>query len=212
MGNKVVIFIGGVIVALLAAHLIQNSSPSGALIYSEREDSTAYAYTLNDWIRGFFGIQGVFFPTGSCMEIPTGLFNEIVFRSISVTEDVSTKGTERVSTVMFGFEEDTLGALEMAHGNVALGGGAEDSYINLIAIAPVRIPKMTRHSYIELSLFGKSGDLFYVTRGQVRTPIIFCDFTSQNGQAICNCEAGRTFDYGSMKVGGHIQEGFRLDR
>ncbi|RMD58146.1 hypothetical protein D6825_01855 [Candidatus Woesearchaeota archaeon] len=165
-----------------------------------------YALTLNDVIRDFFNVHAVSFPQGECTQIPIGLYNNIAYRPISVTEDFTTTGEqERSSTTMYGFEEDTVGALELVKGKRSIPG-KEDGYISIVSERPVRIPKLTRVGYIEMTLFGEIGDLFYVTKGSLRTPVLLCEFEKTGDGSSCKCTIRKTYDYGAGKVGVRYSE------
>lgn len=217
MENKVVILVGFVSLIAVAALLIQSYAPTGAIVDSQPSQGAQAAMTLNDVVRDFFRVRGVVFPKGSCMEIPTELYNNLAFRPVSYRDfvapvrsnTVQTQSEERSSTIMYRFEATHVGALELVHGNIAVNSETEDSFINIISETPAHIPKLTRVAHVELSLFGTSEDLFYITRGTLRTPALLCDFVVEDNGVVCECQPGRTYDYAAAKVGLRIAEPLR---
>lgn len=156
------------------------------------KDAT-YAYTLNDWLMDFYNIYGIQFPEGVCTEVAQDLYNELAFDPTTVTEDFSTKGRNRISSIMYGIEENVVGSLEMIHGiGVIQEDNVIDSKIYLTADAVVKIPKFTRISHIELVLNGVTlgRNFFEVKSGRIETPTLHCEFFTKNNQIICDCSTG----------------------
>ena len=184
---------------------------TGAASYRyDGEERSTYAYTLNDWVRGFFQVESIVFPPGSCTSVVEEIYGNMAFKPLSATEDLSTHGRERTSSVMFGFEGDAIGALEMIYGKNLINMDGIDSSLNLIGEAPVRLPKLTRVANVELSLYGVSRDKLYVTEGALVLPTLQCRFVVEDGRAVCDCNRiERTYDYAAKKVGVGIYNNVR---
>ena len=160
------------------------------------EKPERYAKTLENWIDEFFHIDGIIFPNGPCPEIARELLEDCVKKKLKVTEDFTTIGTQRVSSVLFGIEQEFVGALEMIQGKELLKDKGVDSGLNLWVEAVVRLPKFSRASEIEVSLLGTTKDKFYVQKGNFSTPLLLCGFTAlPDGTSECSCETGRRYEY-----------------
>lgn len=189
------------IILLLAMFRPSTLTGKAAYKYSGEERQN-FAFNLNDWVRGFFQVEGLRFPNHPCTNVARELYENVALQTLSVTEDFSTHGKERVASIMFGKESERVGALELLYGKTLLGRTGEDSAVNLIAETPARIPKLTRVSNVELSLYGVRQPLWvYVTSGRLRTPTLQCEFSVEDDGVSCSCEHGRTYDYAAKKVG-----------
>lgn len=171
-------------------------SVTGSSHIQFEEKPERYAKTLENWIDEFFHIDGIIFPEGYCPEIAKELLENCVKKKLKVTEDFSTIGQQRVSSVLFGIEQEFVGALEMIQGKDLLKDEGVESGLNLWVEAIVRLPKFSRASEIEVSLLGATKDKFYVQRGNFSTPLLICGFTAlPNGESECSCETGRRYEY-----------------
>jgi hypothetical protein len=171
-------------------------TPTGQLIYTPPyKESQDFSYSLDDWVNGFFRIRGLKWPKGSCTDVANQLFDFVIYSHLTVTEDFSTFGPERMSNVVYGLEQEHAGAIEMIYGKDLLKDYPGDSALHLYAESVVRIPHVDRASEMHLNLFGYSEDYFYVTHGRIVTPTLECDFTSKEGVATCECKYSHTAEY-----------------
>ena len=171
-------------------------TPTGQLIYTPPyKESQDFSYTLDDWVNGFFEVRGVKWPKGSCTGVGKQLYDFLAHNHLTVTEDFSTFGPERMSNVVFGLEQEHAGAMEMIYGKDLLKGYPGDSALHVYAESVVRIPHVDRASEMHLHLFGYSEDYFYITHGNLVTPTLKCTFTSHEGIANCECQYEHTAEY-----------------
>lgn len=170
---------------------------TGNIVYKPpyREDLKFHSYSMGDWVNGFYQIRGIVWPKGSCTKVAQDLYDFLANNHMTVSEDFSTFGDERVSNLVFGIEQEHAGAVEMVHGEDLLKGYPGDSAMHVYAESVVRIPHMDRASEIHLNLFGYAEDYLYVTYGKIVTPTLTCEFTSQEGVAQCDCTYEQTTEY-----------------
>ncbi len=191
------------LIAVLLAIVTFPANITGSAAYAyEGEERNTYAYTLNDWVRGFFQSEGIALPKGECMHVLGDIYNQIAFKPLSGTEDISTHGKNRFSSVMWYIEESMVGALEMIYSKKLSGNGA-DSVIHIIAEVPSRVPKISRTSKIEMHLLGTNSDQVYITHGSFSMPIMSCEFNiGDDGFADCECTSKDPGEYAAGKIGG----------
>jgi len=171
-------------------------TPTGGLVYTPPyKEEGVYSYTLGDWVNGFYQVRGLVWPRSACTMVAKELYDSVATAHLTVSEDISTFGEERMSNIMFGIEQEKAGAVEMIYGNGLLNKYPGDSAMHVYVESVVRIPHVDRASQIHLNLFGYSEDYFYITYGKIITPTITCEFTSEDGLATCNCTYGLTTDY-----------------
>lgn len=187
--------------------------PTGNTHIQFQENPSRFAYTLENWMNNFFEIDGITFPKGYCANIAKELLSTQIKKKLQVTEDFTTTGSQRVSTRMFGIDQEYVGALEMIYGKELVNKNTTesilkkyhveiinkdeiDSVLNFWSETIVKLPHLERTTEIEVTLFGVSKDKFKVTLGRLTTPILDCLFiTKEDGSADCNCKIKRTHDY-----------------
>lgn len=156
------------------------------------------AYNLGTWIEKFFGTKNAVFPKGACAQVAEELLNDKLNDIVVVTEGFSSTGPQRISTVMFGIEQDFIGALDMIYGDDLVAREGSDVLLDLWVEAIVRLPKTTKTTHLSIFLFGKKeGNVIHIQEGEVSTPISKCNFDITEGEYKSTCEVGRTHEYPS---------------
>ncbi len=186
------------VIAFIATIIIvapTNLTGSGHIIIHEEKPSS-YAYTLRDWVYKFFQTEGVVFPTGTCSDITREFLSQFLQKGPSVTEKFATTGIQRVQSLLFGIEQEFVGAIEMVHGKDLVEQQGSDSILNLWVEGVVRLPKLSRASEMEITIYGEAKDMFYVKKGRFSTPMIECNFTAlHDGTSDCKCSTEKTYHY-----------------
>lgn len=184
---------------LLIILLLSNkpSIPTGGVQLNIQEDiKIAHAYSLNDWINKFFDTNGIVFSKGTCSDVAQDLLRLSLNERLQVTEQFTTQGNQKVSSLMFGIKQEFVGALEMIYGKDLVKKEDSDSLLNFWSEAIVRLPRLERTTEIEVTLYGNSKDKFYVNHGKFTTPMIECDFSfDEFEKEVCNCRTERTHEY-----------------
>ena len=99
-------------------HSTESVTGSSHIQFEEKPER--YAKTLENWADDFFHIDGIIFPKGVCPEIAKELLEQNIKKSPVVTEDFTTTGSQKICSLMFGFEQEFIGALEMIYGQSLL--------------------------------------------------------------------------------------------
>jgi len=161
------------------------------------QEQSRYAKTLQNWIHEFYDINGIIFPKGSCTETAKGLLENCLTKRLQVTEDFTTTGPQRVSSLMFGIEQEFVGVAEMIYGKDLVDKENCDTVLNYWVEEVVRLPKLSRASEIEATFYGSIVDnQFYVKNGKFTTPMIECFFEARpDGSSDCTCKTGRRHEY-----------------
>lgn len=186
------------VIAFIATILITapRTMTGGSHISIYEEKPSTYAYKLKDWVYNFFQIENAVFPTGTCADITKEFLTEFLEKGPSVTEKFTTTGSQRVQSLLFGIEQEFVGAIEMIHGKNLVDREDSDSILNLWVEGVVRLPKLSRASELEVTIYGEASDHFYVKSGKFSTPMLECNFFAlPNGASECKCETGRTYEY-----------------
>ncbi len=153
-------------------------------------------YTLGTWAQKFFKTSKSVFPEGACAQVAEELIYDQLNSYLVVTEDFTTHGPQRISTMMFGIRQDFIGAMEMVYGKDLIDREDSDIVLDIWVEAIVRLPKTTRTTQIEITLFGKKvGDTIVIKAGSVDTPIMKCNFDTANVTTLESCKIERSYTY-----------------
>lgn len=175
---------------------LKMSDPTGNIVAPQFERPTTYAYNLNHWMQDFFGVPSASFPECACTDIAKEIGQILEKQALQVTEDFTTHGPQRVSSVVFGIEQEFAGGLEMVYGKDLVNKPGQDSAINLLVETVVRLPRLERSGGVEMTVYGVTKDLLYVNAGRIRTPMLDCSFARKaDNKCDCFCITGRTTEY-----------------
>ncbi|MBW2970435.1 hypothetical protein KY309_02025 [Candidatus Woesearchaeota archaeon] len=149
------------------------------------ESENIHAVNLNDVISDFFGVYSVEFPD-SCGNVARDLYDNVAFRSIDDTAGFATPGNERIASINFVIDRtERIGTLDMLRMSPDTG---ENAMISLNVESAVWVARNVRHNFMAMDLFGRTADVFYVTRGRFSTPSIDCFFVVHKGRTVCDCK------------------------
>ncbi|RLE47533.1 hypothetical protein DRJ25_02140 [Candidatus Woesearchaeota archaeon] len=177
-----------------ALNTTENATGSANIQFDEKP--VRYAKTLEDWLNNFFHIEGIDFPEGACSDVAKDMVTRLIKQSPKTTENFRTFGEQKIGSLMFGFDQERIGVIEMVSGKDLLKKENVNSALNFWMEYAVWLPRLNRASQIEATLFGDSKDKFYVKEGRFSTPVMKCSFTAlPDGTSDCSCEYGRHHDY-----------------
>lgn len=177
---------------------IRMAQPTGQHVVSPPDFNrpATYAYTLNHHMQDFFNVPNAVFPECACTQVAREIGRRFDEMPLQVTEDFTTYGPQRVSSRVFGIEQEFAGGLEMVYGKDLVNKPGQDSAINMLVETVVRLPRLERSSGVEMTLYGVTEDVLYVNAGRIRTPMLECTFyRTVNNQCNCMCETGLDYDY-----------------
>lgn len=184
MKHQLYIYITIFLVMFFAILSVQNPEYTGA---AAADDSQTYAYTLDHIINNNLGTYEVRFPTGACADTLEQLYQMTAGKPLEVTAGYSTKGNDKVASLTFGMDR-SLGSLDIVKGGIT--GLSEETLVSIETHTTVRMPPgVVRLTSLNMNLYGYTRGEFFVTRGTFSTPSLNCEFTSQEGKAICDCRA-----------------------
>ena len=184
MKHQIYIYLSFFLVTFFALLSVENPESTGAAI-TETEDT--YAYTLNHIINNNLGTYAVQFPTGSCADTAAQLYDTLAATPLEVTAGYSTLGKNKVASINFGMER-SLGSVDIVTGE--LTGLSEDAFVSIETHTTIRMPPgVARLTSLNMDLYGYNLGTFRITRGSFSTPSLDCEFTTNAGNALCECRA-----------------------
>lgn len=195
-----VIFVMMLVFASQEEFNIKLSSPTGQFHEKPQFDRPAtYAYNLNHHMQDFFLVPNAVFPDCVCADLAKEIGGRMDQLALQVAEDFTTYGPQRVSTRVFGIEQEYAGGLEMIYGKDLVNKPGQDSAINLIIDTVVRLPRLERSAGIEMTLYGQKEDRLYINVGMIQTPMLECYFKRNiDDTCDCMCDTGMTHEYANI--------------
>jgi hypothetical protein len=185
MNNKLVLSLIMLKALVLIFFITSSYGITGGAVIGDAE---TYAHTPAGRVHEFFGVNGVVFPTQGCGEVASGLYYNIADKTADDMAGFATTGQNKAATINFILDRIRLvGTIDLVQGSM-IDDPYSDSMISINTEAVVRTPKDTRKTFFNMDLYGVTNQLFYVQRGRFATPSLDCEFVTQNGQAICDCE------------------------
>lgn len=170
------------LVVFFVAFNIDNPSFTGMAV---EESEGIHAVNLNDVISDFFNVYAVQFPD-SCGVVANDLYDNVAYRSIDDTAGFATSGIDRVASINFVIDRtERLGTLDMLRMSP---DSSENAMISINTESAVWVARNVRSNFMVMDLFGRTADVFYVTRGRYSTPSIDCFFVVHLGKTVCDCK------------------------
>ena len=150
-----------------------------------------FAFTLNNHISRFYGVDSLVFPRGACFDALQEMYDDIASKDLSTSEGFITHGVDRVATIVFGAHKYT-GVLDMATGDYFISSPGLDSHLSLRSEIVFRVPPGRRkRTYLNVDLYGvRNNGLLYVVKGAYRTPTLKCSFLADDEESFCSCDSG----------------------